>query len=498
MANVVPVLATTNPILKFNESGIREIPLSPEVYKIERQAALSTAMQGETKFSYKPNDYTTIVSREMYVEWDCTAVFTLTNVPVGVLGLSLGPDINGPANDAPQAYPISSMCTNCTVMMNAQSVNLAVNQYLELMCLIGDRYGIKEGYESGCVSAFDQQQCHDLYSLPVTSANYPPQAAANVPQMAHADGGGNTDPMQTQGRYTGKGVARQGIQIISITPDNLALPAGNRTIYVRFKSLEPVLLPPFIVDPYNSDGLVGLNSLDLTYTFGDCSRFWSRKHANNTGLLVNITCGINNCSLILNTFKPPQNFQLPATVMYDCPSIAEWETKLPSTFSPANRSVQQAKTNNIILPQVPQTIYVRVARSSSEHTIAKLPWYVPRTFSQIQNLQVDYGQNNTQLASCSTYDLYQQAVKYGLQMSWLQFAQTMGSVVILKIGDNITTPNMGEAPGIQMPNNLTLQLSANDLRPSGNYPTDYAAQTAFVRNAETQYSIYVTVSPSRS
>lgn len=261
------------------------------------------------------------------------------------------------------------------------------------------------------------------------------------------------------------------------------------------------MLPPFNCGE-NEPGLCGLTSLDIAITFGNANRSWSRAYQSRNpadvadnlyrGEMQNVVMAFTSPPvLVLNQYTPSSLLSVPRAFFYNYANIQRYETaNCPGGTA---GTVNTQKSNNIILSYIPNMVVVQVKLSTGVYNNnTTYPWHFTNTNQRITKLSVLYGVESTQLTSATCVDLFKWATKYGLDMNWQQFNNTVGSICILKFGDNIPLRTPGEAPGVSMSNNFSVEVQYETLitRLPRPYPADNTPATFWT--TQNNYSIYLT------
>lgn len=469
----VPVVGVVAPIMNFSRNGAREIELGPRNFRVEKITTTSAACPGITKFTFKPNDPRSVIDRTLFIEYDLEFEFTVdrSGATNGQYSIQIG------SNDAPAFMPASSMIQVMSVSLNSNQITLQTQEVLDLFAWIGDSDYKMDHMLRGCPSARDRTQQFAFESGNAIYLPNNPTTNINNNFNAYAAGGsvlrdGNgMDPFRGEGVYYGKGNPRGSVIVLYKTNDTSTGTDPATKIQVGIRTREPLILPPFNVDNY-ADGLIGLNSLDIQITMGDALRAWTRKTGHPGGTLTNVTCKFSSGPgsaqtgtpiLKLIQLVPNDLLSIPRMAMYDYSQINRYET--PCSSAIAGGVASEVTSQTIILAQIPEYVYVQIKRPTSKWQAADTPWLRPTVFCRIDQCTVNYGVEPTALAQANTYDLWMQAVKYGLDMTYSEFAYYTGSIVILKFGDNIPL-RQGQCPGINFAQTLQLTVKFTDLRPA--------------------------------
>jgi len=493
------------PSQTFQTKGARKVMLGPFNKTSQNIQSTTAAIPGNIKFDLRPNDDSQVFDRDMWVRYQFTVRYTFSN-PTGNAwdGLANNQWAFNPkqqATDCLRAFPMSQMMNDISAQINGFKISGNPVDFLPVMPWIGtDQENYSSASWSSCPTAPDTKQAFDLYNYNLTTAN------TLFPQYASFA----TDPFYGNGAYVGKGhQSRKGAsQVLSInystdpnTPNgawNGQQMAANSVAYVfvEYVVMEPILLPPFMCPP-NQPGLVGITDFQLSLGFQNVSRLVNRKMycdgavwSNGADVVLSdIVVGIqpSGATLFYTTYTPNTQIAIPRVTTYDVVSIQKFETPL-SEFG-SGVAFNNKTTNNIVTGIIPKRIYVWVGRSSAYWTNNRKPWYSTDTMAIISKCTVTYG-SETYCPTYTTRDFYADAVKYGCNMTFPQFAQDVGSLLVFTIGDNIPLRQLNEAPGVLQNNNFSVMVS-------GTLPDNFDGTAPYTTTQTGDWSIYIlTVTPN--
>ena len=85
------------------------------------------------------------------------------------------------------------------------------------------------------------------------------------------------------------------------------------------------------------------------------------------------------------------------------------------------------------------------------------------TYAFISKIQILFDNQSAILSQASAEDLYIESVQNGLQMSWTEWSQTVGSVIIVDVTKNLPLTNLEEAPGLCCTKQIQIIVNTSSL-----------------------------------
>jgi hypothetical protein len=184
----------------------------------------------------------------------------------------------------------------------------------------------------------------------------------------------------------------------------------------------------------------------------------------NTTPITAAACEVVNggCAVYVNYLTPDMTQEIPLT--------NHWAYAEPQLF-PGNAITLPARVpgavggvpplapvvpmvfNNIQLNSIPSRCYIFASKADTQHTIS-----TPDTFGWIQGLNISFDNRDALLSNASARDIYNIAVKNGVNLSWNQFSSKIGSVVALDFGEDIPL-RPTQAPGLR--GSFNFRVTAN-------------------------------------
>lgn len=235
----------------------------------------------------------------------------------------------------------------------------------------------------------------------------------------------------------------------------------------RVKWFEPVLIPPLSTSAREAPCLYGINNFNLNFVMGDLGRLFSvgadPAVATDFGSIDSIT--INSATLHLQYYTFDLTYPLPPVPVWSVSDISNHITTAYSpvpdasilnygntstTTTPAN--LGEITTTSVNLNQIPKAIYVFAKRRNGSDNAR-----TPDNFLRITKISVDFNNRSGLLSTMTEVDIYNMAVKNGLQMDWAQ-VQRVGLPLCLLPAEDLSLGD-AQAPGLIGQFNLQIQIT---------------------------------------
>jgi hypothetical protein len=234
---------------------------------------------------------------------------------------------------------------------------------------------------------------------------------------------------------------------------------------------EPIFTSPFVHfnDGSNASSLVGISNMSYQCTFQNLSRILSFDAAPNTSI-NNVAVNVSSFDLIFNYLTPdPVAAPVPRSLITPYHSIVSYPTRSSVGIAP-NGTVNIAM-QSIQVSSIPKRIYIFAKRDDANETFLTTDTY----FSLQENTNpITITWNNNQfLASSTIQNLYEIAVKNGVNMNFSEWTKYRGSVLALDFGTDIGLQS-NEAAGTI--GNYQLSVTASF---RNNHPTETIAPTFY-------------------
>jgi hypothetical protein len=395
------VLATTDSVKYAVVKGAQNI--TPGKY-----TAISNSNSSVTWNIQTPSE-ATILSRRIMIRNTISLVVTGT-LPGGVGANELL--VNYGLTEALGPYPFQSLCNTIQMTINNNTISQNMRDVMFALLRFGDRREA-ERYNNAAPVGYDSYW------------NYADAVgASNSPLGAFND-------LSPDESYQGRGVAR----ILSITGNTPG--AGDKTITIKFETIEPLLLSPLIFsDPkYNNQGFYGIQVMNIVANVGSTNRILRSAQRTIGGAATNLAVNL----LTPNAFDTPQLFiqyytRQPSDLVpaRNVVPFAEYPRYLSSgqlvipaaTTTAAAGAIQVAPgvlpsfaSQTISLNSIPDRLIIFARKVLSNQTP-----YDADAFFPISRILVNFNNKAGLLSSATTWDLWRMSVESGSNATWAEFS----------------------------------------------------------------------------
>lgn len=390
-----------------------------------------------------------VVSRHPLLQSDINFTINITNpVPNGQLALNYG------STDALQAFPLQSLFTNYSVMVNNTSITTNLQDVLPQVMQMYDKRVLTR-YNSTTPSLPDNS--FGLYSSAVGTNNNP---LGSVFDMCYDTDFGPRGSFQLRGLFPARFVG-------GVYQDNSLLSTGvaNETwkVYVFCTVAEPCLaLSPFVdIGSDNASGLLGVNTITMTCNVDStCRRLWST--ANTTvaagvissyitsislgtagapvgaGVPSTSSVGFENTYMLMEflSLQPSQASQLSSKCVVGYMDYPRYITPAANLSTIAAGVSTSLTSQNIQLNSVPDLFIICVRQQMSTQA-----WYNTSGFLDITQVSISFNNKSGILASANQQQLFGLSSKNGSCQSWQEFSGGYyGNAVS---GAGVSVPSIG-------------------------------------------------------
>lgn len=372
-----------------------------------------------------------VVSRHPILQSDINFTINITNpVPNGVLCFNLG------ATDAFQAFPLQSLFTNYSVMINNTSMTTNLQDVLPQVMTMYDK---RQLYRYNSTTPAYPDNSVGLYSSGVGTSNNP---LGSVYDMGYDTNFAPRGSFQMRGVFPARFVG-------GVYQDNSLVSTGvaNETwkIYVFATVSEPVLcLSPFTdIGSDSVSGLLGVNTITLTCNIdSSCKRLWSTANyavvANalvpyitsinlgtagapgGAGVISTSSNGFENTYMLMEflTLQPSQASRISSKSVVGTISVPRYITPNVNlgTFAP-NAQFSGIASQNIQLNSVPDLFIICIRQQMSTQSWANTSGYLTLT-----GCNISFNNKSGILASASQVQLFNLSQKNSSDQSWQQFS----------------------------------------------------------------------------
>ena len=376
-----------------------------------------------------------ILNRKVMLQTTLNFEIEITGITAGVSNV-----FNYGSNAALQAFPVNSLFNNITCSINNTNVNCNLKDILPQLLLLNNNKLLAQ-YNSTCPSQPDYY--YKNYKDGVGSSN---NVLAGYKNSLSND-------LSPRGAFVLDGFERfykkDGKGDWDKKDDNTSTDLTDRfLIQMTVTTTEPFIgLSPFIFgDPkHNSQGLVGINSLNFMMNIGEPNRMFSYAGPGDDSTPVNSTQSIrlghtntsssgastskeafSSCKVLCNFLTAQDTDVIDAknVVPYlDFPRFITNGTEdvkaLTSTFSIDYKKLDSysIQTNNIQLNQLPDYFIVVVRKPMINQTITD-----SSTFLAIKKITVSLSNSQGLLSNAEQVDLWKMSVRNGSSQSFEEFS----------------------------------------------------------------------------
>jgi hypothetical protein len=403
--------------------------------RLNRYSALPTQTYSTSNitFNAQPPSPMTAISREIKMQVEFMLTFTGTTSATGsghLLDLHL--------YDAPRFLPIAQVTQSLAVTMNNVQVNQNNYQVVNALYRCNQADSDYKWDMSTAPSMPDSVQNYsDVYTLP---------SALGVAR----------DPLQSAGQNSFY-PTRGGWQVTVVSNPNVGqgMPA---TAVVRFTSCESLVLSPFTTTDDDEAALIGVQNLVVILNLlPDLSRVWSHSDYSAASTITSTVVTIPTPPYLLLNFLSPSELEvIPKSVPYSYSSVTTYPTDNISS-TPAGASFTM-NSQNIQLQSIPRRILVFIRRTDSTQSMTTTD-----TFARIDSLSITWDNQSGILSEANTQQLYLLSRNSSLNLSFEDWNQFVGSVLIIDVGRALVLNNAAEAPSLATTKQLSMVVQATNL-----------------------------------
>lgn len=412
-----------------------------------RRIASNSFSASQINWTCDPPNATTYTVRRFLARVKFQLTFTGTSAGPGIpllqaLGMNTAPGV--PAGnfnyDAPRCNPLAEACQSAQLTMGNQVFTTNLQRYSRIY----QRYHRNEFQEDGefsyTPSMPDQSQSYsELDGFPRNPLN---GYGDNVSQCPR---GGFVDCVILQNTSTG-------------TPADTAI--------VELTVTEAIPLSPLSFDPNQEQlAFIGVDAMTVTLTLagrgsgiltGLAQSLWS--HSTLGSALASATATVLEADLFITNLTPSNLQYLPDIVNYNYNEVRQYPNTGSAPIAPGVTTTMAM--NSITLPSIPNRVYIFVSPQDSQTNITDTD-----TFCNISNINISFGNQDGILSNYSPQMLYEMSVKNGLNYSWTQWKQKIGSVVCAEFGTDIQLKD-GLAPGVRSSQTLSMLVTLTNIHPT--------------------------------
>lgn len=408
-----------------------------------------------------------VLDRRVIWAGDCTLkfVFAAGAVPIGRV------PINYSMSEGLAQFPLHQLCTVQSASINNNTVSLNTRDVLPFLMRMNDKRSLFR-YNGMCPNSFD------------TYGNYRDALGANNNPLGGYNLVGDND-LLPRGAFPVSEIytLNNGVH----APQPISDGTSSYTVYMRFSSSEPLVLPPFIwADPQeNSQGIYGVQNMNFVWNIGDCSRVF--RSANSwftpSNCVITVDTFANN-RLIFNQLTPHSDDLMSSRNIVPYMSLPRFLTPYNNAITSyaytttngvyvlnTNQAGTTLTSTNIQLNQICDKICIMVRKTLSSQNANDTD-----SALAIRGISINFNNVSGILSTASVQDLYRYSVEAGSNQSFQEFygvasvansdateggllIPTTGSFLVLDFAKHINLQESYYAPGSL--GNFQLQFTLN-------------------------------------
>jgi hypothetical protein len=241
-----------------------------------------------------------------------------------------------------------------------------------------------------------------------------------------------------------------------------AAPLVTATFSVTLQ--EPLLMSPFLFAKNDHEAaFIGVDQFNFSATFDSLARMWSRFNQVGGSVVDPTIAGhgvavtFTGAQLLFRQMTPSALVAIPRSLAYSYFNPVLYQTQGPTAIVPGAATTLQSSV--ITLPGIPRRLYVWASEVFANQT-----FLTSDTMFAIDKVVVKWG-TKTYLAEATPIDLYNIAVKNGVDLSWPQWSSFCGGMLCLEMGADIGLA-VTESAGSEGKFQIQVALTCRNLNPS--------------------------------
>jgi hypothetical protein len=434
MSKIVKVL---DPILDLSNNDVF-VALKGGSQLTKRKYTYQTSSNSSCQLSFTTPSPYTFMSKKWMFKQPVTITFS---------GNSNDPNRNllQSGQDSFRQYPLQSVMSVLDVKLNGTSSNTNVNDYIKAFLLYhNNSRNLGERELSTVPTARDQSQAYSQLDGSIRN----PLASMYDSNQRDAMG-------------------RGGFPLTSFTNTTTS------AVISADLTTELFLSPLAFGNNREVEGFVNLQDVELNITWdSNLSKMWSHS-SSSSSTITSIDVQLGTPVLEVTYLTPPQTMSIPRSIDYPYWEIKRYPTSTKRIIQPGDSDI--AISNNIQVGAIPRFLYVFLRKTNNTFTYEDTDSY-----GSIQQVKVDWDNQNALLSSATQEQLYDISRKNGVDMSWTEWSANdsyvylgdsssvingIGSVLCLEFGTDIGLKDY-ECAGLRDTYNLSVEVQYKNAHPS--------------------------------
>lgn len=426
-------------------------------YRVWKQVSASS---NAIAFSTLVPSRDTVVSSKIYVRIPITVTVNsaqlAAGLPVGIAGAPIKDSL------ALRFAPFTQCCNSIQLELNGKMQSTNIYRYYSALSKFCNTQ-TEMTNDFSCMPTY--MDTYPSYYNPALNGVVPVQYQTDRDPLAFYSEGSLYEPTRRGGYLQ---------NIVTNVTDN-----GIISYTCSFIVEEVIPLSPLFWGHREVKGLVGLDTLNVSFQIRDLSRmFSSQRYGLNAG---GEDCGLtfafdytslSGAELEFIYIKPRANIVIPRCIHYPFNNVKDFSVPGESLGPGAQAETQ---FSNIQLQGVPKRLYIFAKREEAAET-----YYTTDTFARIDKITLDLGTRSGLLSECKPEALYRMSVKNGYQGSWDAWRGQIGSVLCLDFAQDVSL-DLLDAPGALKQMQISFRINYTNLYDNSTAPASPAGIQAPVR-----------------
>lgn len=371
--------------------------------------AATSYSDSSIQFSVNPPNSNILVDRKVLLNMEFTITLDNTNVRTGTQPL-----LYTVGQEAPRAHPINAIITTSQATINDTSISINLNDVIDPLYHYSSDVKRREIDDSLSPCMLDQAQAYNLLSGGIRN-----------PLATYASSASGADTPRGAFNYSVNNGVGTGV-------------VGGQAAVIVVNCTDYLYLSPFLSDQDEQAAFLQIQTLEMNLTLDSLLRVWSRSSL--AAPITNISVTISQQPyLLFNYITPNPLMEIPKSVVYPFYTVNRYVTKC-GNVGPGLPFSQT--TQNIQLKSIPNRMYIYARRRNQDRT-----YLTSDVYAGITDLSINWNNQNGLLSSASQMDLFHMSQVNGLQNSWTQFSEQVGSPICVVFGRDICL-RANELPGM--------------------------------------------------
>ena len=345
-----------------------------------------------------------LIDRRFYVkaQWKVT----IKGVPIA------GAFLYTPDSSAPRDFPLTHVAENVSLTLNGSSVSMNYADALSAFKRYNTCMDLTQVDLTGCPTMMDKY------------AEYGAGMLSNRNSLA---------TYQSSGAELGRGA----FSLDSVVGNTIGDGVAEKSVDILFTTTEPLFLSPLLYSSRNLDaGLLGVNNVGININFAsNLERVWSHYITplvvgtpSVSAVVASGTTAVPELLIEYLNIPTIEGAEIPKSVMYEYSRVETYSNNLSATLTDGQSGI--FVNNAIQLASVPKKMYIYACAPRGSKTAGDTD-----TFLTIDSLSLQYLNVAGQFSSMGKNDLFNLAVKNGVQMSFQEFTgKTSGLIDNAPVG----------------------------------------------------------------